>query len=87
MDIDTNVKPIQQPVRRVAIVLKTKLTEELDRLERWNVIHKIDKLTDWVSSIGIVQKPNGKLRICLDPKLLNQDLKWSHYRIPTLEEV
>ncbi|KAL9964865.1 hypothetical protein ACROYT_G028567 [Oculina patagonica] len=34
-----------------------------------------------------IRKPSGKLRICIDPKDLNQALKRSHYPMPTIEEV
>ena len=34
-----------------------------------------------------VTKPNGKLRLCLDPKDLNQAIKRPHYRTPALEDV
>ena len=30
-------------------------------------IDPVDELTDWVNGLVIVEKPNGKLRICLDP--------------------
>ena len=34
-----------------------------------------------------VTKPNGKLRLCLDPKDLNQAIKRLHYSTPTLDDV
>lgn len=43
--------------------------------------------TAWVNSLVCQkkekEKPNGKLRICLDPKELNKDIQ----RVPTLEEI
>ena len=32
-------------------------------------------------------KPNGKLRICIDPQPLNAALKREHYRLPVLDDV
>ena len=43
--------------------------------------------TDWVSSIVISRRRNGKLRICLDPKDLNKAIKRCHHKTPTLEEI
>ena len=43
--------------------------------------------TDWVSSLVVVEKKNGKLRVCLDPKNLNAVLKRSHYPMPTFEDI
>ena len=32
-------------------------------------------------------KPNGKVRLCLDPKPLNKALKSNHYPIPTIDDL
>jgi hypothetical protein len=34
-----------------------------------------------------VQKSDGRLRICLDPKDLNQAIQREHYPLPTIEEI
>lgn len=38
-------------------------------------------------SMVITKKKNGELRICLDPKDLNESIKREHYQIPTREEI
>ena len=43
--------------------------------------------TPWISSMVVVPKPNGTLRICLDPKDLNRALQRENYPLPTIEEV
>ena len=60
---------------------------ELDRLEGLKVIHKVDKPTDWVSSLAYAWKPNGKVQACLNAKELNSSIKWDHHRTPTVEEI
>ncbi|CAB4010198.1 Hypothetical predicted protein [Paramuricea clavata] len=35
----------------------------------------------------VVEKPNGKLRICLDPKHLNKAIKREHFQLPTIEDI
>ena len=42
---------------------------------------------DWVNSLVISEKPNGSLRICLDPKDLNKAIKQEHHLIPTLDDI
>ena len=37
--------------------------------------------------MAIVHKPNGKLRICIDPQPLNAALKREHYKLPILDDV
>ena len=34
-----------------------------------------------------MQKPNGQIRVCLDPRDLNRVLRRSHYPTPTIEEI
>ncbi|KAK7089397.1 hypothetical protein V1264_024540 [Littorina saxatilis] len=55
-------------------------------MEAAGVLAKVTQPTDWVNSLVVVEKPNGKLRICLDPKDLNQAVKRPHYAMPTLED-
>ena len=51
------------------------------------VIERIKKPTEWVSSLAYSRKSSGKIRICLDPKHLNEAIRRPHYPIPTLEEM
>ena len=48
---------------------------------------KVAEPTDWVNSLVCVTKGTGALRLCLDPKHLNQAIKRPHYFTPTLEDV
>ena len=53
---------------------------------RLDIIDKVEGPTDWVSNLVIVEKPNGKLRVCLDPRDLNQAIKRQH-QLPTPKDV
>jgi len=56
-------------------------------MERQGVIRKVEEPTDWVSSMAIVEKPDGRLRICLDPRHLHKAIKREHFQLPTIEDV
>ena len=43
--------------------------------------------TEWVNSMVCVRKPNGALRICMDPKDLNENILREQYQIPKREEI
>ena len=44
--------------------------------------------TDWVNSMHAVEKPKtGKLRIVLDPKALNENIRRPHYLMQTLDDI
>ena len=88
IEVDPNAAPVVCPARKVSVAIKDRLKAELDEMEKKGVIRKVDVPTDWVSSIVIVEKPGtGKLRICLDPKHLNQAIKREHCQLPTVEEI
>ena len=64
--------------RKCPITLHPKVKKHLDKMEHLGVIAPVDEPTDWVSSITYVQKANGELRLCLDPRDLKEcHLPWS----------
>ena len=85
--LDHSVPPVVHPPRRVPEALRQPLKAELDKLEQESIISKVEKPTDWVNSFVCVTKPNGKLRLCLDPKDLNKAIKRPHYVTPTLDDI
>ena len=84
---DPSVPPVVHAPRKVPIALLPKLRVALDDMERDGIIAKCDEPTDWVSSLLIVEKKNGSLRLCLDPRDLNKAIKREHFVIPTCEDV
>ena len=86
LQVDPTVEPTRQPLRRIPLAMQSRLKDELERLERLLIIKREDEPTDWQSSLTLVQKPNGKLRVCIDPKPLNKALKRSRYLMPTLDD-
>ena len=87
INIDETVKPVVHPPRRVPFALRHKLKAELKRLVSLNIIEKVDHPTDWVNSIVLVEKSDGSIRICLDPKDLNKAIKREFTQLPTPEEI
>ena len=87
MMLDETVKPVQHPPRRVPVAIQERLRETLEDLERREIVARVTTPTSWISSMVVVPKPNGTLRICLDPKDLNRALQRENYPLPTIEEV
>lgn len=85
------VRPYVQPKidapRKIPFSLQDRLKDELNRMTKLGVIEPVSKPTNWVSSIVIVQKSNNRLRLCLDPRNLNEAIKRSHYPLPSIEDV
>ncbi|XP_045182664.2 uncharacterized protein K02A2.6-like [Mercenaria mercenaria] len=79
--------PVIHPPRRVPVAVHDKLKAELQMMLEKRVIQKVSEPTEWVNSLVTVEKGNGKLRICLDPKDLNNAIKRPHYPSKTLDEI
>ena len=82
-----NMTPVIHAPRRVPVTLRPKSKEELERMKILDIIEPVYEPSDWVSSLVIVQKPNGSLRFCLDPSDLNQAIKRHHLQLPKTGEI
>ena len=85
--LDEHAIPVQHAPRRVPVALRETLHNTLTELTEQGIIEPVQRPTAWISSLVIVPKKNGKLRLCLDPKDLNQAILREHYPLPTIEEV
>lgn len=86
IEIDDSGKPKQHEPGRLAVHLKSELKVEIAELEQRQVTAKVRK-SDWISRMVIVRKPTGKLRICIDPKDLNQGLRSPRYPTSSIANV
>lgn len=82
-----DAQPTIQPPRRVPQSLHEPLKKKLDDMTQKKVIEPVDQPTDWVNNLVIAEKKDGSLRLCLDPKQLNENIRREHFQIPTFEEV
>lgn len=73
--------------RRVPFCLLNELKKELQVLEDCHIIAKVEQPTDWVSSIVITSKKDGRIRLCINPRKLNQAIMRAHYQFPTIDEI
>ena len=77
---DLRVPPIQPRRCKVPIKHKAEIEKELNDMVCQDIIEKQMELTPWVSSLMYLKKPNGKLKICLDPKDLNKAIIWENHK-------
>jgi len=80
-------KPVQHPPRTVAQSLKPAYRAELNRLMGLKVIAEVRGYTEWVNSIVPAKKSDGSLRLCLDPKDLNKQMKRDKWYSRTMDDV
>lgn len=87
ISINKDVQPTIHAPRKVPLAIQSDLKHLLDKMVDKNIIKKVNKPSEWVNSLVLVRKPNGKLRVCIDPKDLNKAIKREYFPLPTLDEI
>ena len=97
-----NAKPTRHAPRKVPIHLQDAFHEEIRNLEALGILEDTKDVTEWVNSFVIMEKKipinsnnshrpghsmNKKLRICLDPRDLNEALEREPYYTHSIEEI
>ena len=83
------VVPYVAPIRRVSHALQEPLRLELEKLVDEGILRKlkIDEKSEWLNSFVCVRKPNGSIRLCLDPTHLNKYILRPHHNSKTLDNI
>ena len=89
LNIDTFVKPVAQPIRRIPFGVREKVEKKLDELLACGIIEEVPEgPTSWVSSLVVAPKPDGDVTICIDMRHANQAIIIRERQpIPTVKEV
>ena len=73
--------------RPVAFALRPKVEQELDKLEKQNILTPV-QVSDWASPVVPVLKKDGRVRICGDFKVtLNSCLQVDQYPMPKIDDI
>lgn len=76
-------RPIKQRYHAVSPVIEKKMYAEVDRMLQLGVIEESNSA--WSSPVTIVSKANGKSRLCLDARKVNQETTKDAYPMPLIE--
>ena len=80
-------KPVQHPPRSVPVAMQDAYKAELERLSKEGIVTEVKEHTEWINSIVPIMKPNGSLRLCLDPKDLNKAIKRNQWYSRTTDDI
>lgn len=88
IEVDKKCTPIACPPRRIPYLVRDKLKNTLLKMMQNKIITKVENPQGWISNLVVVEKTNGKIRICLDPRDLNKVIKRPRdVLIPTVDEL
>ena len=78
-EFEIKLQPDAQPFalttpRNIALPMRPKVTQELDRMEAMGVISKVNEPTPWCAGMVVVSKKSGSVRNCVDLKPLNKSV-------------
>ncbi|XP_029163411.1 uncharacterized protein K02A2.6-like [Nylanderia fulva] len=87
IQLKENIVPFFQSVSRtIALPLREKVKEKLDRLVSKGIITQVDFPTDWCNPIVVVPKKNSaSVHICGDYTKLNSSVKQSHFPLAKVD--
>nr|CAD1824864.1 unnamed protein product [Ananas comosus var. bracteatus] len=81
LPIKTGYKPYKQPAHRFESSIVLQIKNEIESLLKVGFI-RAARYVDWVSNIVLVQKKNGKLKVCIDFRNLNMATPKDEYPMP-----
>ena len=84
--VDSRKKPVKQRQRRFAPERNEIIAAEVDRLLKTGMIREV-KYPDWLSNVVLVQKKNGKWRVCIDFTNLNKACPKDSYPLPKIDQM
>ena len=82
--------PVRKPARKVPLALHEKFKQEIDSMVKAGKLTEVTpemSTPEWLNIFVIVKKPNGNLRVCLDPTDLNKHIIRLVCNMKALEEI
>ncbi|XP_045030777.1 uncharacterized protein K02A2.6-like [Daphnia magna] len=81
------VDPVVYAASRLPFRLEDRVFKKLDEMVKENILAPVQEPTEWVSRMMVVGKPDGDVRIGLDPFELNKAIQRQHFAVPTIEQL
>ena len=78
--VNTDISPVIHSARRINLALRDKVDTELDKMLILGITVPVNEPTEWVNQLVVTEKPNRKLRICLDSSDLNEAILRERYK-------
>lgn len=84
IELIPGAKPKRMPSYRWSPVVEEIIDTEVDRMKKLGVIEECPRPVEFLNPLLPIKKANGKWRICLDSRRLNQSTKKDDYPFPNM---
>lgn len=81
------VDPVVSAAGRIPFSLEDPVYRKLKQMVEDGVITPVTEPTNWVSRMVVASNPDGDIRICLDPSVLNKAVQRQHFAVPLVEQL
>ncbi len=87
IELKPGAEPVVVPPRRISLALREETYHELQRMQKMGVISPVNEPRPWCHAMVVARKPNGKLRVCIDPRTINPWIEREHMQIPNIDGI
>ena len=88
ISMNPNVTPVQAHPHRCPVAKEAKASDAIRDLEKQGILKKVTEPTAWISNSVYREKPDGSIRVCIDPsQTINKAIEVPKYPIPTVDEL
>ncbi|KAJ9544850.1 hypothetical protein OSB04_024557 [Centaurea solstitialis] len=84
LNVDPSFKPVKQKRRKFAPERNKVINDEVDNLLKTGKIREVN-YPDWLANVVVVQKKNGKWRVCIDFTDLNKACPKDPFPLPHID--
>ena len=84
IELREGARPVRQRLRRMGQEQMAALKEEVDKLLKAGFIYPVET-AEWVSTVVVTPKKDGRWRVCVDFKPLNAATKKDPYPLPFID--
>lgn len=86
IEIKPEAKPVKQRYYSISRAVQSELYGEIDRMLNLGMI-EVCKRSEWSSPGTVVKKSDGRIRFCLDARVVNSFTIKDTYPLPLIEEL
>lgn len=81
-----DASPKVHKCRNIPMLVREEVLKELEKLVNTNIIEPVEA-SDWVSPIVVARRSNGKIRLCVDLRHLNNNILIDKFPLPKINEM